>query len=215
MAGQGGTLPLDLRDLDIQSSRLSTVKGTDHRHLRKAGGRQGVGASAKTSVSHVPLIINVGEESPHRVEVAGGERIVLVVMALAAAECGPQPDLRHVANAICLIDRPILVDLDATLMRGLQQPVIGRSEHQVVWMLALSRLDQIAGQLQQREAVEGQILQKGMDHPVAIGRGVVGLVTVVADGVCVANKIEPPAGQSLSMPWRGQQGLDHPLKRRG
>ena len=136
-----------------------------------------------------------------------------MVVALRTPQRAPQPHFGHIPHPIGLVDRPVFLDLEAAFVGGLQEAVVGGSQHMVVGMFSLGGLDQITRQLQECEAVEGEILEKGVDHPVAVGRSAVGLITVVADCVGIPHEIEPPTGQPLGMPRRGQEMVDPSLPR--
>ncbi len=92
-----------------------------------------------------------------------------MVVALGAADGRPHPRAGDVSDPVGLIDGPVFLDLQASLVARLQEPVVGGGEHAVVGMLAGEGLDQVAGELEDREPVEGHVLEKGRDHPVAIG----------------------------------------------
>ena len=157
------------------------------------------------------FIIDVGKEGPEGVEVAGCVWVVFVVVALGTADRRPEPDARDIPDPVGLIDRPILLDLKAPFVRRLQQPVVGRGQHPIIRMLTRGRLDQVAGQLQQGEPVERQIVEEGGNHPITIGRGVVGLIAVIAHGVGIADEVEPPGSQPFGMPRRGEQPVNQLL----
>ena len=157
------------------------------------------------------LVVDVGEEGPEAVEVGGRVGIVFVVVALGAADRGPHPRPRHVADPVGLVDRPVFLGLQSALVGRLQEAVVAAGEHAVLGVLALPRADEVASQLQFGEPVEGHVVEKCLDHPVAIGRDAVRLVAVVADGVGVADEVEPPGGEPLRMSRRGEQPV-HQLR---
>ncbi len=105
-----------------------------------------------------------------------------MVVALRAADGRPHPRAGYVADPVGLVDRPVFLGLQARLMRRLEEAVVAAGEHRILGVLAGSRADEVAGQLQLREPVEGHVVEERLVHPVAIGRDVVGLVAVVADG---------------------------------
>ena len=78
-------------------------------------------------------------------------------------------------------------------------------------MLALAWADEVAGQLQFREPVEGNIVEECLDHPVAIRGDVVRLVAVVAHRVGVADKVEPPGSEPLGVAGRREEAVDQPF----
>ena len=52
-------------------------------------------------------------------------------------------------------------------------------------------LDEIAGQLQDRELVEGEITVEGVDHPLPVSPHLAEVVEVDAVGIGVAGVVEP------------------------
>ena len=199
-------------DLGFELLRPGPFERTNDRNLGGANRWQAVEVLlAKTCVFEVLLVVDVGEEGPEAIKIGGRVGVVFVVVALRAAHRGAHPRARHAANPVGLVDRPVFLRLQTTFVRRLQEPVVGTRQHRILGMLALARADEVAGQLQLREPVERHVVEERLDHPVAIGRDAVGLVAVVADGVGVADDVEPPGRQPLGVPGRDEQAIDQPL----
>ena len=128
-----------------------------------------------------------------------------MVVALGAAHRRPHPHGRHVADPVGLVDRAILLRLQAPFVGRLQQPAVGTGEPQIVGVFITGRADEIARELKHGEPIERHVVEERLDHPVAIRRDAVVLIAVVTDRVGIANEIEPPGGQSLGMPRRGEE----------
>ena len=161
---------------------FGTVERADHEFLR--GPRRGnlVGAVFKMA-----FVIDVGKKCAERVKIFGCIWIVFMIVALAAPDGGSQPHTGYVANPIGLIDGPILFGLKPSFVRCLQEAVVGTCQNWIVCMFPVGRPNQVACQLQFCESVERNVVQKCLDHPVAIRRNTVVLIAVVANCVGVAN----------------------------
>ena len=79
-------------------------------------------------------------------------------------------------------------------MGGLKKTIVAGCNE-----LLLSRIgEEIASQLLAGEAIKRHVLVEGANHVVAIGGNVVILIAMVADGVGIADEIEPVNGQALA-----------------
>lgn len=65
--------------------------------------------------------------------------------------------------------------------------------------------EEIAGELGAGELVEREILIEGINDPVAVGPCVVVLVAVEADGIGVADDIEPVLGHAFAVLGAGEE----------
>jgi len=72
--------------------------------------------------------LDVGEESAELVELFGGERIELVIVAFGAAERQAEPDRGDVADAIGEILGLVLLRLSAAFLRCLQEAIVSRGD---------------------------------------------------------------------------------------
>ena len=95
-------------------------------------------------------LLHVGEEGGEAVELAGRERVELVVVALGAAHGRAQPDRRDVAHPVGGVLGHVLLGLAAALLGRLEQPVVARGDPRLVGR----RGQQVAGELLDREPVE-------------------------------------------------------------
>ncbi len=153
------------------------------------------------------LVGRVGEEREEPEVVLLAERIVLVVVALRAAQRGAEPHRRRRVGAIDehLVHR--LVGIDAALLVGHRVAMEAGGD-----ALRLGRVGQhVAGDLLDREAIEGHVGVERVDHPVAVLPDVATLVLLVAVGVGVAGEVEPRPGPALAVARRGEQAIDDAL----
>ena len=118
---------------------------------------------------HAPLL-DIGEERGERIEVAHRERVVLVVVALAAAHGRAEPGIGHGPHAVTGILGQILAGLCAALSRHHVQAVEA-SRHK---LLGGRVGKQVAGELLDGELVEGLVAVERVDHIVAVRENVAG-----------------------------------------
>ena len=161
----------------------------------------------RPAIGHQAGLLDVGEERLHRVEIARGERVELVVVTLGAAERAAQPDGASGAHAVGGVLGEILLGLQAAFGGGAVQAVVGRRHA----LLDGGVRHQVAGQLLARELVERLVVAERAQHVVAIGPGGEGVVAVEAAGVGVAHDVEPVHGLLLGVARRGQQAVDQLL----
>ena len=152
----------------------------------------------------------VVEEGVEPVVVALRERVVLVAVALGAAEGQPQPDRGRRA-------RPVLGRLDPELLLVVpadRRPVEHRHAVEAGGDSRSQRPagQQVAGQLLDREPIEGHVAVEGVDHPVAVPPGIGPVaVVLVAVAVGIADQVEPRPGPALPEMRRGEQAVHEPL----
>ena len=75
-------------------------------------------------------------------------------------------------------------------------------------LLARGAGEEIAGELENRELIEGEVFVEGLHDPVAVGPHVALVVEVEAVGVGIARDVEPMAGHLLAMVRARQQPID-------
>ena len=157
------------------------------------------------------LFVDVGKERDQRIEIVQRVRVVLVVVALGAADRCTHPDVRQIPNPVGRVNRQVFLRLDAPLVGRLQQPVVaGRNE------LRDCRIrQQIAGQLLACELVHRHVIVECVDHVVTIGRDAVVLVAVIPDRVRVTHQIQPVDRHPFPERRRGKQPIDVPAIRAG
>ncbi len=147
--------------------------------------------------------LDVGEDRGQAVEVLRGERVELVVVALAAAHRLAQPHGRHVAHPVGVVLRQVLLRLGAALLGRLEQAVVGGADAR----LQRRARQQVAGELLPRETVETLVDVERADDVVAVRADVHRVVAVVADGVGVADQIEPVHRHALAVVGRIEQAV--------
>ena len=139
-------------------------------------------------------LLHVGEEGLQFVEVAGLDRVELVVVALGTAERAAKPGRRHAPHPLGAVLREILLRLRAPLAGHHVEPVVARRHE----LLGRRIRQQVAGQLLAGELVERLVRVERADHVVAVGKDPLVLVAMEADGVGVAGDVEPPHGHPLA-----------------
>ena len=138
-------------------------------------------------------LLDVSKEGPQAVEILRGERIILVVVALAATDRRPQPDRADGADPVGDVAGLIVLGLGPAFFGGEEEPVECRTD---------LRLDggifhQITRQLFNGETVVGLVGVERPDHIIPVRPDVAGIVAVVADGVGEAHHVEPADGHAL------------------
>ena len=148
--------------------------------------------------------MDVGEERAEGEEIALGEGVELVVMALGAAGGLAEPGGPDRPDAV--VEHTLLVIL------GLRPAFLGRQQQSVEARtdpgLAVGVRQQVARDLFEGEAVEGFVLVETADDVVAVGPDIARGIAMVADGVGVADHIQPADGHALAVVRRGQQAVD-------
>ena len=126
-----------------------------------------------------------------------------MVVALRAADRQTEPDRARRADAIDHAVDAELLDVDAAFL------VEGRVAVEACGdALGFARVGQeVARELFQREAVEGQVGVERTDHPVAVFPDTARGVDRVAVAVGVAGLVEPPAAPALTIGGRGQEAI--------
>ena len=186
--GFGGCLPLGLCRGQLGSrgdqGLLQTGDACLHRLQRfiDRSNPHGIGRR----VPHAPLL-DVSEERTEAIEVAHGERVVLVIVTLCTTERDPQEDGAGVANAVGRVFRQVLLGLGPALAGRLQQHVETRGD----LLSCVGLRQQVPGQLLGHEPVEPEVVVERLDHVVPVGSDLAGLVGVVPVAVGVTDDIQP------------------------
>ena len=128
-------------------------------------------------------------------------------MALGASHGGPHPDLRNITHPVRGVHGDIFLCLDPAFVGGLEQTVVARGDE----LTGGGFGEQVSSQLLAGKLVEGEVSVERVDHPVAVGRDAVVLVSVVADGVGKANQVEPVRGHSLSVVFGCKKTINESL----
>ena len=109
-------------------------------------------------------LLHVGEEGGEAVELAGGERVELVVVALGAAHGRAQPDRRDVAHPVGGVLGHVLLGLGPALLGRLEQPVVARGDPRLVGRPSGSRSPASCSIVNRSN---GLLALKASDHVVA------------------------------------------------
>ena len=174
------------------------------RGQQQGGHRHRIG---ETGIGDLPGLIDVLEEREHRIVVAGGNRIELVVVTACAIERQSEKGGAKGGDAVGDVGDTVLLFDDAALLVLVVQAVEGGGE-----ALRFGRIrQQVARELPGGELVEGKIFVERLDHPVAVSPHGAGPVHLVAVGVSVAGQIEPFQGEPFAIARGGEQAVDHPL----
>ena len=130
-----------------------------------------------------------------------GVGIVFMVMTLGAADSGTHPDFRNITHPVSSIDGIVFLGLDAALVRSLQQAVVAGGD----FLPSSGVRQEVSGELLLGELVKGGVVVEGLDDVVPVGRDVVVLISMVADGVGEAHQVEPVDGHALTEVRGGDQ----------
>ena len=136
-----------------------------------------------------------------------GDRIVFMAVALSATKGHTHPDLHRGVHAVNDRRHPELLVIGTALGVGHRIAMEARGD-----LLRLRRVRQhVAGELLNRELIEGHVGVDRPDHPVAVSPdGSLGVLRV-AGGVSVASQVEPDTRPALSVALRGQQAIHQAL----
>ena len=136
------------------------------------------------------------------------DRVVLVRVALGAAHGQPQPHAAGRGHAIeDRLDAKLLL-VGAAFGVGQRLPMKGRGQP----VQRRRAVEQVAGQLLDREPVERQVRIHRVDHPIAIPPGIgPRIVFLIAVGVGIAGHVEPVPAPALAEVGRIEQPVDQPL----
>ena len=138
------------------------------------------------------------------IELALAERVEFVVVAHRAARRQAEPDLRRRLRAVARVQHQVFFGDGAALV-GRDVAAIEAGGHLLVER-AIGQ--QVAGQLLDRELIEGHVSIEGSDHPVAIRPHLAVVVEMNAVRVGVASGVEPVAAPVLAPVGRFQQLVD-------
>ena len=144
------------------------------------------------------------EEGVEPVVLALGEGVVLVGVALGAGQRRAEPDRGGGVHAVDHRRHAELLGVGAAL--GVDHRVAVEAGGDALVQGRLGQ--QVAGQLLDREAVEGQVAVVGVDDPVAVAPQGAPVVLLVAVGVGVARQVQPAPRPGLAVARGGQQPVD-------
>ena len=147
------------------------------------------------------------KESIKRIEILGRDRVELVVVTDRTTGAQPKPGLGGGGGALDGITKDKFFSDGSSLAGGDIAAVEAGCDQLVVTGL----WQQVAGDLLDREAVEGQVSVKRTHHPVAVGIHLSLVVEVHPVRVRIASHIEPVPCHLLTVMVRGQVTIDHPL----
>ena len=155
------------------------------------------------------LVVRVGKEGEQPEVVLLAEGIVLVVVALGAADGAAEPHGGGRVHAIHERFVHRLVGIDTAFFVRHRVAVEAGRDFLILGPLLVAALWQhVAGDLLDRELVERQIAVERVDHPVAILPDAAPVVLLVAVRVGVAGEIQPRTRPPLAVARRGQQAID-------
>ncbi len=142
------------------------------------------------------------------VVVAHRERVVLVIVALAALEGGAEPDGRGRVHPVENLVDPVFLGIGAGL------DVAGSAAVQAGgdFLILRGPGQEVAGDLFDGEAVEGHVGVEGLDDPVAVGPEVTEVVALEAVRVGVAGGVEPGPGPAFAVVRRAEQAVHRARK---
>ncbi len=147
------------------------------------------------------------EEGVERVELAGRERVELVVVADGALAGEAEPDVRDRGRAVHgVTEEELVVDRSALAGRHVAPREAGGR-----LLVAAGVRQEVAGDLLDGEAVERHVGVEGLHDPVAVGPHLPLVVEVEAVRVGIAGGVEPVPGHLLAVVGAGEQAIDEPL----
>src|SRR5262249_51218573 len=126
--------------------KLCYTLGSAGQLRRLLGRRQ---HQAGVSASH-DSFIHIGEVSAKRIEIAHGERIEFVIVALAAARRLAEPDRSDRSDAVGKVTGFVILRLCPTLFRRQEQPVEGRADAGLLACVG----KKVTGKLLTRKSIE-------------------------------------------------------------
>ena len=148
------------------------------------------------------------EEGVELVELALGDRIELVIVTCRATDGRPQPDRPDGGDPVLDLHHAKFLDVGPPfpVAQGLAKKPRGD-------LLLDRRLrQQVAGQLFDREPVEGHVAVESLDDPVPKSpRNRPQLIRQVTVTVGVVSHVEPRPGPAFPVVRRGEQTVDDPL----
>ena len=150
------------------------------------------------------VFLNIGKESAERIKVAGGERIKLMVVALGATGGLSHPSGTDGADAIGDHSGFVVFGLGAAFFGGEDEAIERGTDASLGGGIG----EKIAGDLFDSEAIEAFVIVERLDHPIAIGPDIVGVIAVVADGIGEADDIEPTDGHAFAVMGAGEEAID-------
>ena len=161
------------------------------------------GAGAAEVPEHARLVVRV-EVGEHLVEFFLRDRVVFVVVAAAAVHREPHPGRARGLDAIDdVLGEPFLDDAASFAVEAMVA-VEGRGHD----LIARGVREQVAGELLDREGVEGLVVVESLDDPVAVGPHRALRVALEAVGVGVAGEVEPLSRHMFAVIGRGQQAVE-------
>ena len=168
------------------------------------GGQVDHGAATILHVAVEAGLGRVAEEGRQRIEILLRERVELVVVALGAVGRQAEVDPAHRLDAVGGVVGEVLLDDRAALVGRHVAALQARGDQ-----LGFGRVRQeVAGELFDREGVEGLVAIEGLDHPVTVGPHRALRVALEAVGVGVAGEVEPLHRHVLTVVRGGEETVE-------
>ena len=155
------------------------------------------------------LLFHGIEEGGHLVELAVGNGVVFVSVALGAIQGQPQPDAAHGDGAVGSVGNEKFRGVRAALLIEAGVAVEARGD----LLLDTGVRQQVSGQLPFRELVERHVAVISIHHPVAPKPGGPVGVIVIAVGIAVARQIKPCHGHAFAEARTLQHAVHHAAER--
>ena len=167
------------------------------------GGRQHQHRRREQDVAVETGVGGAVEERVEGVELLGGHRVELVVVADRAARGEAHPDAHGglgavdgVAEEQLFVDRAAFAGGDVATVEAAGDALLAGHVRQ-----------EVAGELPGGELIEGQVVVEGLHDPVAVGPHAALVVEVQAVGIGVAGGVEPAAGHVFAVADGTEQAL--------
>ena len=153
----------------------------------------------------------IAEKCRERIKILGAHRIKFVIVTRCTARRETEPDSGHRLDAVFCVDRLVFGGDRAALTRR-RQATVETGRH----LLLQRRIRQeIAGHLFNGELIEGQILPKRPDDPVAKRPNRTVVVDVDTVRIGVADRVEPLPRELLGRRVRREEPIDSTVVSRG
>ncbi len=177
--------------------------GLSHGALH-ASHRQRHGGFGNEADAVITALVEVVEKGGQGEELALAERVILVVMTARAA-CGEAHPgggrglnaVEHILDAVFLINGAGL---------GIEAVVAVEAGGQDLLDAGLRQ--KVAGELQDRELVKGQVAVECLHHPVPPAPHAAQVVLLVAVRIGIAREVQPVPGHALAVMGTAQEFLD-------
>jgi hypothetical protein len=151
--------------------------------------------------------LDVGEKGFHLIKVLGRKRIVLVVVAFAAAHGRAEPRPRQGADAVGGVFGQVFLGLRAAFAGFHIEAVVAAGD----FLFGGGMGQKVARDLLDGELVEGLVGVERVNHIITIRKIALDLVAVIAHRVGEPHRVQPRDGHAFAVMRRSQQAVHLPF----